>query len=185
VLILLTGGSGCGKSVFAESLCERLPAPRYYIAAMRPWGEESERKIARHRVQRREKGFVTIERYSDLAGLRLPARGTALLECVCNLTANEMFSERRGGSALSGAAAYEISDPVERVLSGVAALEAQCGHLLVVTNDVGSDGGGYEAATMAYVAALGRINAALAARADAVYELVCGIPLVQKGALLG
>ena len=36
----------------------------------------------------------------------------------------------------------------------------------------------------ALIAALGRINAALARMADAVYELVCGIPIPEKGALL-
>ena len=37
------------------------------------------------------KGFETIERYTDLSGLELPKEGVALLECLSNLTANEMF----------------------------------------------------------------------------------------------
>lgn len=170
MMILLTGGSGCGKSSYAEALCVSLPMPRYYIAAMRPFGDGSERKIARHRAMRRDKGFTTIERYTDLASLRLPARGTVLLECVCNLTANEMFDENG-----------DFTDPVDTVLQGIQALRAQCGDLVVVTNDVGSDGGDYDEGTRAYVRALGSINAALAREADAVYELVCGIPVVQKG----
>ena len=32
-MILLTGGSACGKSSYAESLCLRFEGPRYYIAA--------------------------------------------------------------------------------------------------------------------------------------------------------
>lgn len=172
MMILLTGGSGCGKSSYAESLCVRLPGPRYYIAAMRPFGDGSAQKIARHREMRRDKGFETIERYTDLASLRLPCRGTALLECVCNLTANEMFDE-------SGA----WTDPFDRVIGGVEALCRQCDNVIVVTNDVGSDGRVYDEGTNAYVAALGRINAELAKQADAVYELVCGIPIVQKGEL--
>lgn len=172
MLILLTGGSGCGKSFFAESLCLRFSGPRYYLAAMRPYGDGSAAKIARHRAMRDGKGFATIERYTDLAGLALPARGTALLECVCNLTANEMF-------APDGT----LTDPVETVLTGIDALAAQCEHLVVVTNDVGSDIGNYDPATAAYVRALGTINAALARRADCVCELVCGIPLILKGVL--
>lgn len=173
MMILLTGGSGCGKSSYAESLCVKLPEPRYYIAAMRPFGEESRRKISRHRKMREGKGFETVERYTDLASLLLPRRGTALLECICNLTANEMFDKK-----------YGFSDPCDRVIEGVEALRRQCVNLIIVTNDVGSDGQIYDSGTMAYIAALGRINAELARRADAVYELVCGIPIVIKGALL-
>lgn len=172
-MILLTGGSGCGKSHYAESICMKLPSPRYYIAAMCPYGRESLQKIERHRQMRLGKGFETIERYTDLSSLTLPARGTALLECICNLTANEMFD-----------ASGRYDDPFDRVICGVQALLKQCGHLIVVTNDVGSDGFLYDEGTNAYIRAMGRINAALARQADAVYEMVCGIPLVRKGELL-
>lgn len=173
MMILLTGGSGCGKSHFAEQLCIKLQQPRYYIAAMRPYGAGGAKKVARHRQMRAGKGFETIERYTDLSALTLPQLGgTALLECVCNLTANEMFDE-------NGA----VSDPVSRVLGGIRALRAQCGTLIVVTNDVGSDCGDYAETTLSYVAALGKINALLAREADVVCELVCGIPIKLKGAL--
>lgn len=140
---------------------------------MRPFGVESERKIARHRTMRAEKGFVTFERYTDVGGLALPARGTALLECVCNLAANEMFDDR--GEIRSGVE--------EAVLDGISAQEQACDHLIVVTNDVGGDDGAYPESTRAYVALVGRVNRALAARFECVCELVCGIPLVIKGAL--
>jgi len=172
-MILLTGGSACGKSAYAEKLCQKLPGPYWYIAAMRPYGDGSLEKIERHRKMRSGKGFATVERYTDLQGLVLPARGTALLECICNLTANEMFDEHGN-----------LCDPYSVVTEGVAALRQQCENLLVVTNDVGADGYGYDDSTQAYIRALGRINAALVQQADAVYELVCGIPLVRKGALL-
>lgn len=173
MMILLTGGSACGKSYYAEALCLRFPQPRYYLAAMRPYGEESERRILRHRKKRAGKGFETIERYTDLAGLKLPAKGTVLLECICNLTANEMYDEEGN-----------ITDPFRRVMDGIAALRAQCDHLIVVTNDVGSDSRTYDPGTQAYMQALGRINATLAQQADHVYELVCGIPVLLKGTLL-
>lgn len=172
MMILLTGGSACGKSSYAEKLCAQLPMPRYYIAAMRPYGEGGLEKVERHREMRRGKGFETIERYTELDKLVLPERGTVLLECICNLTANEMFDDEGN-----------YTDPFERVMVGVNALREQCDTLIVVTNDVGTDNTCYDASTQAYVEVLGRINAALAAQADAVYELVCGIPLVLKGEL--
>ena len=171
MITLLTGGSACGKSTCAESVCVRLGGNLLYIAAMRPFGAESERRIARHRAMRKDKGFETIERYTDLISLKVDSFDTALIECLCNLTANEMFDP-------DGAA----DNAEDAVISGISAIALQCKNLIVVTNDVGSDGGGYDTATMQYVRALGRINARTAALADNVYELVAGIPIVLKGA---
>lgn len=168
---LVIGGAACGKSEYAEALAVRLPEPRFYLATMMPFGEEELLRIERHRAQRAEKGFITMERYTDLKGLILPQRGTVLLECIGNLAANELFSENgaRGGT-------------YDAVIRGVESLESQCGDLVVVTNDVHSDGGSYDAETLRYIEILGNINRTLAARFDVVVELVCGIPLTLKGA---
>ena len=93
-----------------------------------------------------------------------------LLECLGNLTANLMFDE-----------AGRVRNALEEIVDGVLALAARCGRLIVVTNDVGRDGGVYEEGTRQYIEALGRANAALAARFDTVLEAVCGIPVLWKG----
>ncbi len=172
MMILLTGGSACGKSSYAEEICMKASGPKYYLAAMRPYGEEGQKKVERHRRLRAGKGFETIERYTDYASLKLPEAGkTALLECICNLTANEMFDEEGNQS-----------DPYERVVQGVENLRNQCSLLVVVTNDVGSDGLRYDPGTENYIRILGKINAVLAAGADMVIEMVAGIPILLKGA---
>ena len=171
-MILLTGGSACGKSSFGEELCLRLPFPKYYIAAMRPLGDGSEEKIARHRRLRSGKGFETIEKYTNLQGLALPERGTVLLECICNLAANEMFDEKGAWT-----------DPYETVVAGVEALRRQSDTLVVITNEVGTDSRAYDSGTQAYMDVIGRINRTLARQADVVCELVCGIPLEKMGSL--
>jgi adenosylcobinamide kinase / adenosylcobinamide-phosphate guanylyltransferase len=170
--ILLTGGAACGKSVFGEMLAMREAEPRYYIATMRPFGEESMKKINRHRRLREGKGFVLVEQYTDIAGLSLPERGTAVLECLCNLTANEMFDEN-GNSR----------DPFDDILRGVRSLSKQCSNLIVVTNDVGSGGYDYGSGSQQYIEVLGRLNSALADSFDCIYELVCGISVAIKGCL--
>ncbi|MCL1855378.1 MAG: bifunctional adenosylcobinamide kinase/adenosylcobinamide-phosphate guanylyltransferase [Clostridia bacterium] len=176
MLTMLIGGSGCGKSVFGEALAAKMAPPRYYIATMRPYGEESLARIQRHRAQRSPLGFETFDRYKDVGSLVLPQPGTVLLECLCNLTANEMF-DKDGAEA-------SVEESVETVLSGVEALYGQATHLIVITNDVGSDGAQYGESTMRYMRALGKINALLAKKADHVAELVCGIPLWLKGEVI-
>ena len=70
MLELVTGGSGSGKSAYAESrICEynrQDPKPLFYIATMYPYGEETEKKIERHRMLRKGKGFETLEWYTGL-----------------------------------------------------------------------------------------------------------------------
>ena len=171
MLILLTGGSACGKSAYGEKLAIQGPKPLYYVAAMQPYDDECLRKIARHREMRRDKGFETIERYTGVDALELPRLGgTALLECLCNLTANEMYIHPESPV-----------NPVAKVVAGVENLRRQTDTLIVITNDVGSDDEAYDLETRRYIRALGEINARVAAMADRVYELVAGIPLCLKG----
>ena len=76
---LITGGSGSGKSVYAENWLIRQGGreacgkekPFLYIATMRPFGQESRQKIMRHRNQRAGKGFATLECYQDLEALEI------------------------------------------------------------------------------------------------------------------
>ena len=69
---LITGGSGSGKSEYAEQkLMEYVShskrnKKRYYIATMIPFGKETEEKIARHRKLRADDlVVVTNEVFSD------------------------------------------------------------------------------------------------------------------------
>jgi adenosylcobinamide kinase/adenosylcobinamide-phosphate guanylyltransferase len=170
--ILVTGGSACGKSTFAETLATQLPQPRYYLATMRPLDDELLVKIARHREMRRAKGFESLERDVDVANVSLAENATVLLECLCNLTANELFD---AAGAVDEAACG-------RILEDIVSLEKRCANLIVVTNDVGSGTtGAYDDSTRFYVETLGKLNATLARRFDVVYELACGIPLLLKG----
>ena len=93
MMILVTGGSGSGKSAFAEDCvvaCGEMP--RVYIATMYPFDEESRKRVKRHRDMRFGKGFDTVECYTGLSEVRVPKGCTVLLECMSNLVANEIFS---------------------------------------------------------------------------------------------
>lgn len=169
---MVYGGSGSGKSAVAEGIIEQL-APcgeRIYLATMEPFGADAEERIARHRLMRAKKGFATVERYTDLGGLSLPAGCAALLECLGNLAANELFSAKGAGEHAHNVVARDL-----------AALGEQCAHLVVVSNDIGSDGVDYPAETKGYQRLLGSVNRGFAAECDAVIEVVCGIPIYRKG----
>jgi adenosylcobinamide kinase/adenosylcobinamide-phosphate guanylyltransferase len=168
--IILTGGAANGKSFYAEYLALKYPEPRFYIAAMRPYGPEGFQRIARHRAQRNGKGFHAIERYTGVDGVNIEPEGTVLLECLCNLLANEMFDG--AGNIDPGAGS--------RVLSGVLSLSGRCANIIVVTNDVGAGGMDYGEGTKKYAGLLGRLNASVTAEFDEAYEMVAGIPVRLK-----
>jgi len=144
---------------------------RFYIAAMEPYGADAAAKIARHRALRAGKGFETVERFRDLAGLELPEDCSVLLEDLTNLFSNEWFGEKQTGAA-------------DRVLAGLARLCARAASVVVVGNDLFADGCTYESGTADYLTALSALTRAVTARADAVYEVVCGIPVCWKGEVL-
>ena len=164
---LVIGGAASGKSEFAEAHALKLPGRRVYLATMEPFGAEGRLRVERHRQMRAGKGFETVERYTDLAGLRFPDGANILLECLGNLLANELYSPGGGGA--------------DAVLTGVGHLMSRSAHLTVVTNEVGSGGTDYAGDTLRYMRELSRINRTLAARANLVVEVVCGLPNVLKG----
>ena len=103
MFILLTGGSGSGKSACAEDYALRLSGgkKRYYIATMQIYDEEGAERVRRHREQRADKGFVTIEQPVSVAKAlkkmnlseEKSCTGTALLECVSNSAVPEINRE--------------------------------------------------------------------------------------------
>ena len=170
MLTLVTGGSGSGKSAFAEDRVLSFgDAQRIYIATMHPFDEESHKRIERHQKMRAGKGFETVECYTGLKNVKLPAGCVVLLECMSNLVANEMFEEQ-------GAHDRTVSE----ITKGIENLLEQAAHVVIVTNEIFSDGIDYDEETKRYQSYLGKINQELAKRAKTVTEVVYGIPVERK-----
>lgn len=190
MLHLVTGGSGSGKSAFAEDIVCRFhkeqlkEAPErdlFYIATMIPYGNETGQKIARHRQMRAQKGFQTIECYTNIEKLagdsnsgdllfETSRRPDVLLECMSNLTANEMYETCGAKEAAA-----------EAIISGVRRLAKTCAHLVVVTNNVSGEYIEASGEMAKYVETLSEVNHILAKTADSVTEVVYGIPVTIKG----
>ena len=125
MFLLVYGGSASGKSAYAEQRTVRLhqqstAGQLIYLAAMKPYSQAAQQRIRRHRRLRAGKGFRTVERYTDLYGLcqdpafaRAAAGSTILLECMSNLTANEIFEPEGAGAQAADA-----------ILKGIEALRA-------------------------------------------------------------
>ncbi|MDO4328033.1 MAG: bifunctional adenosylcobinamide kinase/adenosylcobinamide-phosphate guanylyltransferase [Lachnospiraceae bacterium] len=203
---LVTGGSGSGKSEYAEGLImESGAARRFYLATMEVYGAEGRRKVERHRRLRAGKGFETIECPRGLAKIGLdkgndfgqdldqeckrdsaPAADKSrtecavLLECMSNLAANELFGAGEEAQPGPQPGVLPLSSALQRIKKGILHVQSQCELLVVVTNEVFSDGMDYGPETNEYIRLLGQINCWMAQQADKVTEVVYGIPVAVK-----
>lgn len=179
MLIMVYGGSGSGKSEYAENIAvmeagtssfqTRPKSDLYYIATMQPYDKEVLKKIDRHRQMRSSKNFKTIECFTNIAAVQVNVGGTVLLECMSNLVANEIFGD-------SGAR----EDTYQVVKKGIISLKGLSENLIIVTNNIFEDGTVYDSQMQFYLETLSKINRYISSMADKVTEVVHGIPLTIK-----
>lgn len=176
MVTLILGGSGSGKSAFAEDFItkENIDCKKYYLATMKTGDDpETKKRIERHRMMRMEKGFLTIEQPYDIWDCldRIDRDSAILLEDLSNLLANEMFLKKR---------LTVIEEPEEEIENGITALSNHSANLVIVSNNIFEDGIEYDEETKRYMKALGELNRRIAGHSDEVYEVVCGIPVSLK-----
>ena len=178
MLYLVTGGSGSGKSEYGENLAAGLAGKKslVYVATMFPYDEESYARIARHREQRAGKGFFTVECFTGAGKLSGQPGEVFLLDCMSNLLANEMYLEGGSIRRRDGEAVRECRQAIIEPLLELGRKK----ELVIVSNEVFSDGVSYGEETACYLALLGEIHRQLAGEAAEVTEVVCGIPVPVK-----
>ena len=177
-LILVTGGSGSGKSAWAErTLLAQARGRAVYLAAMENDGSpEAVARVERHRAMRTRHGqeagleFLTIERPVDVASAAVEPGDSVLLEDLGNLLANEIWSPQGVGAERAE----------EWIFSGLCALLDRAELLIAVSCDVFADGTEYDPGTMAYIRSLANLHRRLSSRAYQTVEVVCGIPIINE-----
>jgi adenosylcobinamide kinase/adenosylcobinamide-phosphate guanylyltransferase len=175
-IVLVTGGCRSGKSAYAEQLAQLLPPSRLYVATAPASDEEMQRRIDEHRRARQGRGWETIEEQLDLAGV-FSANGhynVLLVDCVTLWVNNLMYYADRDGRRVTEADVAEHCD-------GMLKAAGSCrGTVIFVSNEVGLGVVPENAEARRYRDLVGRANQLIAARADAVTLVCCGIPLPLK-----
>ena len=167
--ILILGPNGSGKSVCAEKLAARLSdGALYYIATMLPYGEDGRIRVEKHRQQRADAGFITIERLNHVSAIPLPPDAVALLEDVSNLLGNALFGGERDGN-------------IGGVYADITAMCAKCRASVLVSIDGLAAQSEHDGETRDYIDALNRLNGKLFEFADAVIAMRDGTPIFLKG----
>ncbi len=165
--VLVLGPNDSGKSVFAEKLAAKLSTGAlFYIATMIPHGEEGRARVEKHRRQRADAGFVTVERPAAVAEAPISPDAVVLLEDVSNLLNNVMF-----GGAGGECEVYDV----------IARLCGKCRDSVLVSVDGLAECGEYDGGTNEYIAALNRLNGRLCSLADIVVAMRNKMPVFLKG----
>ncbi len=168
-LTIILGGAASGKSEHAERLADIAGKAKHYLATSQPLDDEMRAKIAKHRA-RRDAGWTTHEAPLELGPVlsRLDAESICLVDCATFWLSNHMMAD----SDLAAAQDRLLSD-----LTGSAA------EIIVVTNEVGQGIVPADALSRRFREAQGRLNIALAARAETVVQVVAGLPNLLKAPL--
>jgi adenosylcobinamide kinase/adenosylcobinamide-phosphate guanylyltransferase len=166
-LTLVLGGARSGKSRYAEALIEGAAPRALYLATGQALDDEMAERIRHHRA-RRGAGWTTVEEPLDLAP-RLAAVSHAecpiLVDCLTLWLANLLEAGRDVESEIAG-----LIDLLPRL----------AGPVVLVANEVGLGIVPENALARAFRDHAGRLNQAVAARAERVVFIAAGLPLFLK-----
>jgi adenosylcobinamide kinase / adenosylcobinamide-phosphate guanylyltransferase len=179
-IVLITGGCRSGKSAYAQQMAESLPTSRLYVATAPVTDDEMRCRIEQHQLARRDRGWETIEEQLDLVGVfhRCQEHHVLLVDCVTLWINNLMYHAERGSCQIAEA---DVARQCEVMLDAV---EARPGTVIFVTNEVGLGIVPENAQARCYRDLIGRANQVIAARAETVTLVCCGIPLHLKQKIL-
>jgi adenosylcobinamide kinase/adenosylcobinamide-phosphate guanylyltransferase len=166
---LVLGGVRSGKSRYAETLIEGAAETALYLATAEPKDGEMEERIRIHRERRGTRWRTVEEPIALVDALHREARADRpiLVDCLTLWLTNLLLGGR---------------DPERETATLVEALPLREGAVLFVANEVGLGIVPDNALARAFRDHAGRLNQAVAAKADRVVFMAAGLPLFLKGA---
>lgn len=187
ILVLITGGVRSGKSSFAEKLAAESGKQVIYLATARVEDDEMQERVAHHRSRRSEEVITVEEPLEPHLVLERAenSKSIILMDCLTLLITNLMLhyldekgAVREGEDIFADEKA--IASATEKTFDYIkmfTAAAVECpADILIVTNEVGMGVVPNYPVARAFRDLSGRANQALAAEADQVWMVICGIP---------
>ena len=188
-IILVTGGSRSGKSTFAQQLAESISETRTSLATCPVIDREMADRVEKHRRDRQDRHWHTVEEETDLAGIlgqgvwegqgkgegKKGQKVVILVDCLTLWINNLLYQAEKRGVSLSEANIVAAS---QEVLQAARSCE---GTVVFVSNEVGLGIVPDHFSGRLFRDLAGRCNQVFAREADAVVFMVSGIPMWIKG----
>ncbi|MBQ3377849.1 MAG: bifunctional adenosylcobinamide kinase/adenosylcobinamide-phosphate guanylyltransferase [Synergistaceae bacterium] len=175
MFIFISGASRSGKSEFAENICGELAADnrKIYLATAQVYDEDMRRRVERHRAMRKNKNFITLEKTHNLHEIfdLINKDDNILLECLPNLAANELFIDE---------SIKDLNFVKAKIFNEILELNFIAKNLIVVSDDIFSDGIIYDGMTENYIKLLGELHCLIAAQSDKAIECASGLAYYFK-----
>lgn len=181
----ITGGVRSGKSAFAEALLvnEVQSAGRLiYIASAQATDPEMAERIERHRQDRADYQWITIEQSTAIEQVveHIQPGDYVLWDCVTTWVDNELFAGwETGTTCFERPGCFERK--VKRLWDTIEHLLQRVQHLVIVSNELLDDWQGNNPAITSYCQWMGRLHQQLVERADVAIEMDYGIAHYWKG----
>ena len=166
--ILITGGERSGKSMFAEKMALTLSQNPVYLATSRIWDEEFKERVRIHK-ERRGKEWTNVEKDKELSSVDVNGR-VVVIDCVTLWCTNYFFDM-----------ASDVNRSLDALKEEFDRFTQQDATFIFVTNEIGSGSVSDNKIQRMFTDLQGWMNQYIASKADVVYLMVSGIPVLIKG----
>ncbi|WP_299677281.1 bifunctional adenosylcobinamide kinase/adenosylcobinamide-phosphate guanylyltransferase [uncultured Roseobacter sp.] len=168
-LTFVLGGAASGKSIWAENLLLSSRLAPVYLATSRVHDDEIKMRVEAHRSRRSDQ-WLNFEAQIELGSVldSLDATQAVLIDCATMWLTNIMMDD---------------IDIAQAQVDLLTALENCSAPVVIVSNEVGHGIVPENALARRFRDMQGRLNIALAERADLAVQVTAGLPQVLKGEL--
>ena len=179
--ILLIGGARSGKSRFAQELASKSGEPVLFVATAEAGDEEMQRRIEKHKRER-SADWNTLEVSTHIGShieQKIGETQTVIVDCITLLVNNIFlpYSDPTGEQINAPRVEKAVMAEVDELVHCIDQANA---NFIIVTNEIGLGLVPANKMSRLYRDLLGRVNQILAQRADEIYLMVAGIPIMIK-----
>ena len=194
-IIFVTGGAKSGKSKFAEELILSLndgKQENVYLATSLVFDEEMQEKVRLHK-ERRKNDWGTVETYKNFENslnkyfpkTENEIKNNMLVDCLTNMITNIIFEEKDVDWDNFDKKSYvkiveKLNKNVENIVNELLNITSQFQNTVIVSNELGLGLVPSYPLGRYFREIAGKMNQAVAKRADEVYFVVSGIPMKIK-----